>query len=262
VSASPTPTPVAQKVERRLRAPNLTSQMNSLIEAVRENPFSEQTIEQGYSKDKKVIAEQQITSINRWGMWVAFDSYSDGRNLYEADFGVDYRITPHWLIGADARLGVLNRGSEGLALAQGGLYTAFYEKGWYAVAGGLFGPNEGTAYTEVGYDFHAGPLIFGPVANVQYDDDTVNNGFGRGQLFESRFGGRFEYIGWPVYPFVQVMYQNQTIDEEPQRRNAVWAGAGLAWPISPTLSIYGGYSFEGNSNYQINQGILGIRFQF
>lgn len=223
----------------------------------------------GYTKDKegkKQVVEQAPAEqpYNRWGLWAGFNAYSDGRNLYEADFGIDYRLDRHWLIGADARIGWLNRGhgATGPSLTQGGIYTAFYERGWYGVAGGLLGPNQGTVYGATGYDFHFDNWIVGPAVNVQWDDDTVDQGFGRGQLFQARAGGRIAYVGYSVIPWLQVMYQNDSLDVFPHRQNAVWAGAGLAIPINQHWSIYGGYSIEANDRYQINQANLAVRFGF
>lgn len=247
----------------RLAPANLSLAIVNLEEAARSDASYLLSQTEGLWKDgKQITMPELIRAIRRWGVWAGFNAYSDGRNLYYADLGIDYRIRPHWLIGADARLGSVDRGNSGISLAQGGVYTAFYERGWYGAAGTLLGPNQYTLYTGAGYDFHAGNWLFGPAVNLQWDDATVDNGFGRGQLFQTRAGGRVAYIGWPVSPWGQLMYQNATIDPFPHRENAVWFGTGLALPLPDGLSLYGGYSFEGNGNYQINQANLGLRLQF
>lgn len=225
-------------------------------------PVQTSVTETSYSKDGKTISvPSEVRTLERWGLWSSFDSYSDGQNLYQASTGIDYRILRHWLIGASARFGVLNRG-QGLALAQGGVYTAVYEKGWWGVAGTLLGANQYTLYSGGGYDWHLGNWLLGPVINWQWDDDTKNTGFGLGHVEQVRAGGRLALVCGRFSPELQVMWQGQYGEQDPLRDNAIWAGAGLWYALSDSWALFGGYSFEGNSNYQINQGTLSVRWQF
>jgi hypothetical protein len=209
--------------------------------------------------------ENHITQ--RWGVWASLSYYGSdflGRGLpgyYQGVFGIDYRVAPHWLVGLSSRIGYID-GRSGLAATQGGVYTAFVEKGFYGVAGGLFGPNQYTLFSEAGYDWHFGNLLVGPVANIQWDDETVNNGFGVGEVVQPRIGGRIAYNAGLIQPTLQVMWQGQFNDNVPQRANSIWIGAGLNVILTRNVILFMGYSFEGNSYYQINQANLGARVQF
>jgi hypothetical protein len=223
--------------------------------------------EGGYSKDGKQIITPnptEVHSLDRWGMWGGFDYFGDGHNLYQGSFGIDYRVAPHWIVGADMRLGYVN-GHSGLSVAQGGLYTAFYQNHWWGVAGTLLGPNEYTLYGGAGYDFRAGDFIFGPVVVGQFDDVTVDEGFGRGNVEQVRVGGRVAYIRGRVQPWCQLMFQRQfstSDNNDPIRQNGVWAGAGANFIVSPKWTIYAGWDIEANGDFQINQGTIGARYQF
>lgn len=221
---------------------------------------------EGLSKEGKAIPPTPLSveqrTMQRWGIWGGFDYFGNGRNLYQGSFGFDYRVLPHWIVGADMRLGYVNA-NAGLSVAQGGLYTAFYEKGFWGVLGGLAGPNLYTIYIGTGYDFRFGSLVIGPVGNFQWDDATFNQGLGRGQVEQARVGGRIGYTAYRIQPWAQVMWQYQTgSNNDPLRRSAAWAGVGVNVLLSQSLTLWAGYAFEGNGSYQLNQGDIGLRYQF
>jgi hypothetical protein len=212
----------------------------------------------GYSKNgKEIYGPQEVHVPQKWGVWLSGTGYMNSRNIAQVSFGIDYRLAPHWLVGALATYWQ-DRGG----FAQGGGYTAFYEKGFYGVGGFLLGVNSYTLFASTGYDFRVGRFGFGPIESIQWDDQTVNSSFGRGQLFQNRLGARAFYLFNRFSPEVQVQWQNQTQDADPLRRNAVYAEAGLSYLINVRTSIYGAYSIEANSNYQINQVDLGLRIGF
>jgi Autotransporter beta-domain len=252
---------------------NLTTQMNQLRDfAMMDAPVTTQT-QYDYPADGKAVADKvvqypvEVRTLQRWGIWASLSYYHTnflGRGVpgYEQGvFGVDYRLSPHWVAGLSTRLGYINARS-GLAVTQGGAYTAFYQNGFYGVAGGFLGPNQYTLFSEAGYDWRFGVFRVGPVANIQWDDETVNNGFGIGDVIQPRVGGRIAYNIGPIQPTLQVMWQGQFNDNAPQRANAAWIGAGLNVALTRNVTLFINYSFEGNSNYQTNQANLGARVQF
>lgn len=216
---------------------------------------------EGYSKDGKPVVvnnpalEQRI--VQRWGVWANASGYFNGRNIAEGTIGMDYRIQPHWLVGAFGSYWYNNRG-----FAQGGVYTALYENHFWGVLGGRFGANDYTGFGSAGYDFVFRDWLIGPVLSLQYDNAPVDMGFGKGNLFQTRVGGRVAYSHGRFRPEVQVMYENQALDSDPDRGSSIWAGVGASYLLSNNWNLFGGYSFEGNSGFQINEVNLGLRYQF
>lgn len=270
----PSPTPVAKVY---LHPVNQTMAINELRDFAMANGAESTVIapenqsytkeHTAFSKDGKDIAPRSVEQriIQRWGIWSSFDYFGNGKNLYQGSAGIDYRIAPHWLIGASGRVGYLS-GHAGVSLYQGGLYTAFYSNGLWGVAGGLAGPSQYTVYAGLGYDFRFGNFVAGPVVNGQWDDVTSSQyGFGRGNVEQVRVGGRIGYVAGRLQPWAQVMYQRQESsnnNNDPLRENALWAGAGVNFILSERWMLWAGYAFEGNENYQLNQGTLGVRCQF
>jgi hypothetical protein len=244
--------------------------INDLRAFAAQNALETTTIvpQEGYSKEngKRIVASTPYESraIQRWGIWGGFDYFGNGRNLYQGSLGIDYRVAPHWIVGASMRLGYVNQ-HAGISLYQGGVYTAFYAGHFWGVAGTLLGPNEYTLYAGAGYDCHVGDFVIGPVANFQWDDSTFENGFGRGNVEQVRVGARVAYTRYRLAPWIQIMYQRQfsaSNNNDPRRENAIWAGVGLSYQINDSWSIYGGYSIETSGAYELNQGEIGIRTQF
>jgi len=141
---------------------------------------------------------------NRWGVWVT--GYGDFVNVEDAgsvkgyDFtiggmslGVDYRLTPHFVVGA---MGGYSHGWTDLTpsgsidddTGWGGVYTGYFNHGFYtdgAVYGGgytfqsrratFLGTASGNSgggvlstYLVSGYDFRLGHLSIGPLLGFQY----------------------------------------------------------------------------------------------
>ncbi len=213
-----------------------------------------------YSKDGKTIVESEETNIlGRWGVWASADGFlGGGHNTGGDTIGFDYRVRAHWLIGAYGSYWYNTRSSFG-----GGIYTAFYARRWWGVLGGQFATNDYTGFASSGYDFQAGPWLFGPVLSIQFDSVPVDTGFGQGNLFQTRAGGRLAYTGWHRFrPEIQVMYENQAINNDPNRSSNIWVSIGGQYQLSERMSLFGFYSFDGNTRYEISQVNLGIRCQF
>jgi hypothetical protein len=252
----------------------MTMQINALRDFAFASPSQQTTAVSdpgtmiGYSKDGKTVVDGKAgkfivdqPGFQRWGVWAAADYYGDGRNVGTGNLGIDYRITEHWLVGINGRMGWIDR-HAGIGIAQGGAYTAFYaSSGFWVVVGGLAGPHQYTVYTGSGQDWRIGNFLIGPVANYQWDDATVDTGLGEGQLSQFRAGGRVALLG-RLSPWIQIMYQRQIGDLVDDHGNAIWAGFGLQYQINDRWSVWSGYAFEGNTSYQLNQVTLGVRTGF
>ena len=154
-------------------------------------------------------------------------------NTESVEIGVDYTITPNFLIGVDAGYGHTdvtlddNGSSATVDSYSPGLYASYADGGWYANAMGNYvhnaytqarsisflsqtansAPegNEGVADLDGGYDFHAGALTYGPLAGLQYTHLTVDGYSESGSVADlsvnddqsdslrSRLGGRLSY---------------------------------------------------------------------
>jgi outer membrane autotransporter protein len=119
--------------------------------------------------------------------------------------GADYRVTPHFIVGAmfgyghtDATLDTLGSTASADTYSPG-IYASYSQGGWYANALGTYGFSsydetrkvaigafKGTAQgspggdqivgnLDGGYDFHRGPWTFGPTAGIQYVHLDVNS---------------------------------------------------------------------------------------
>jgi fibronectin-binding autotransporter adhesin len=116
--------------------------------------------------------------------------------------GVDYRITPDFLVGLTGGYGhtdatLDNNGSSATVDSYSpGLYASYADKGWYANLSGSYvfnnytqdrligflgqtahsAPhgNEGVANLDGGYDFRHGAWTFGPLAGLQYTHLSVD----------------------------------------------------------------------------------------
>ena len=217
----------------------------------------------GLSKEGKALAgkapppEPEIY-LPKWGLWADGGGYADGRAVGTGSLGIDYRIAPNWLVGVYGQVYGARRFS-----GQGGLYTTFWRNGFYGALSGGAGPNLYTVTGQVGYAFPFCGTLTGPVYAFQYDNiRSTDFGFGLGALFQNRVGWWLAYPWGRIMPQVQAMWQYSSVDEDPVRRNAAWLGAGVAFGLTDTWSAYSWYDFEGNSNYQISQWSLGLRYSF
>lgn len=233
--------------------------MNELRDFAEQDTTTTETVDAGYSKDGKqiVMNTATVTDIRRWGLWFDATGYSNSRNVGEGSLGIDYRIAPHLILGAYASFWHNQRG-----FGSGGAYAAFYERGWYAVLGGQFSENWYTGYFSAGYDFKFGNWLIGPVVSGQFDAVPVELGFGRGNLWQSRAGGRVAYRAGRLIPEVQVMYENQVLNPGIGRQNAIWFSAGVSYQISDRWNLFGYYSLDANESFQENQVDAGVRVSF
>jgi uncharacterized protein YhjY with autotransporter beta-barrel domain len=163
-------------------------------------------------KDTKSVAGPEYT--NPFSLFVRGNVIL-GQGLSQADVGhfddntesvtvgVDYRITPHILVGLTAAYGhtdvTLDSTTGSSATVDSyspGFYASYADKGWYANLTGDYvhnaytqqrnisflgetansAPegNEGVANIDGGYDFHHGALTFGPLAGLQYTHLSVD----------------------------------------------------------------------------------------
>jgi autotransporter-associated beta strand protein len=178
-------------------------------------------------KDTKSISSATMT--NRWNFFISGDvvlgqDFSDAASS-EAhqdtttgamQLGVDYAITPHFMVGAlfgyghtDADLDEISSNAS-VDTYSPGVYASYSNQGWYANALGSYGfsnysqqrnvnigPLNGSAYSnpdgdqivgnlDGGYDFHHGAWTFGPTDGLQYvhlDVDSYNEtGLAAGNL--------------------------------------------------------------------------------
>ncbi len=154
-------------------------------------------------------------------------------NTESVVLGIDYRFTPHFLVGLKTAYGhtdvtLDNAGSSATVDSYSpGIYASYADHGWYANFVGDYlhnaytqdrvisflgqsansAPegNEGVADLDGGYDFHHGALAFGPVAGLQYTHLTVDGYQENGSVADlqvneqqsdslrSRLGGRISY---------------------------------------------------------------------
>jgi hypothetical protein len=227
-----------------------------------QDAFATSTTTESFTKDGKTVEmPTEIRSLERWGIWGSVGGYFDHTSIGTGALGIDYRIMPHWLAGVYGQINGDNSHNSH-TWGQGGLYTAFFEKGWYASVSGLLGPNSYSVFGSTGYAFEPGNWLTGPVYSIQWDRVPSNLGFGRGTLLQNRFGW---WLARPIgrfTPQLQAMYQLATQDQFPGEQNAAWIGAGFSYTINDRWSAFGFYNFEGNDRYQANQFDLGLRTQF
>jgi uncharacterized protein YhjY with autotransporter beta-barrel domain len=185
------------------------------------------------------------TSSHPWNVYVAgsvvLGQGSSSANVPHFDntsssvvLGVDYRITPHFLVGLTAGYGhtdatLDDAGSSATVDSySAGLYASYADQGWYADLSGDYvhnvytqdrvigflgqtahsapDGNEGVANLDGGYDFHRGLLTFGPLAGVQYTHLSVDGYNESGSVADlsvnredsdslrSRLGGRISSV--------------------------------------------------------------------
>jgi outer membrane autotransporter protein len=169
-------------------------------------------------KDMKQTTTAEQPDGNRWNAFVSGNvilaqDFSDAftgtghqdLTTEAAQIGVDYRLTPNFLVGAmfgyghtDANLDDLGS-SATVDTYSPALYASFAKDGWYANALGSYGFSDYTQSRNVsigafggtanssptgdqivgnldgGYDFHHGGWTFGPTAGVQYVHLDVNS---------------------------------------------------------------------------------------
>jgi T5SS/PEP-CTERM-associated repeat protein/autotransporter-associated beta strand protein len=161
--------------------------------------------------DMKNTSVTQVDDTHRWNAFISGDAilaqdFSDpGASQAHADtttgamqLGVDYRVTPHFLVGAMFGYGHTDADLDNIGSTASvdtyspALYAAYAQNGWYANALGSYGFSEydqdrnvnigalnGTAHSsptgdqivgnlDGGYDFHRGAWTFGPTLGVQY----------------------------------------------------------------------------------------------
>jgi outer membrane autotransporter protein len=162
---------------------------------------------EGYSKDGKQVVQTPTyaptVKENKWGIWIVGTGYfgsfngTDDRSDFttgEVTLGLDYRLTPHWLVGVLGSYagthGNFEHGDFDVQSGRGGLYTSWFGDRFYlnaAVLGGYSsysttrdsnsGATQGanfTGYIGTGYDFRKGNLTFGPAVSLQYDNIGID----------------------------------------------------------------------------------------
>jgi T5SS/PEP-CTERM-associated repeat protein/autotransporter-associated beta strand protein len=164
--------------------------------------------------DKEVLAPGPV---NLWNVYVSgnvilgqgFSNPTAGLSYSSSTtgavgVGADYKITPHWLVGAAFDYGHTNAtldtigSNASVNTYSPAVYTSYGDKGWYVnglasygfanytqnrnVAIGAFtgtatsSPGGGQVVGDIdgGYDFHRGPWTFGPTLGLDYTHLTVD----------------------------------------------------------------------------------------
>jgi fibronectin-binding autotransporter adhesin len=168
-------------------------------------------------KDSKNASGQAAADANRWNIFVSGDAvlaqdFSDPSSSEAHEdtttgamqLGVDYAITPHFLVGALFGYGHTDADTDNIGSTASvdtyspGVYASFSDHGWYANALGSYGFSDYTQHRNIdlpgiggtarsnpdgdqivgnldgGYDFHSGAWTFGPTAGIQYVHLEVN----------------------------------------------------------------------------------------
>jgi hypothetical protein len=175
-------------------------------------------------------------------------TFTPNENIVCINAGVDYRLMPKWVMGLLGNW-TMGRHISGSAM-QGGLYTAFSQGGFYALASEIYHqePETYITFAQAGYIVKLGPLFGGPFYSAQYG---TKHG-----IFENQVGG---WLNWPLgrfSPEVQVIWENNQKPFISTRRDFLWAGGTLNYEIRQGLFLSLGYNFEGNGQVH-NHGITG-----
>jgi uncharacterized protein with beta-barrel porin domain len=243
----------------------------------------------GYSKDGKQVETKQPVAPapelkeKRWDVWAVgtglfghYDNFHD--NHYSAGqftVGLDYRVTPHWLVGVVSdytyTAGSWNGRNFTAYTFRGGLYTSFWKGGWYVTLAGLVGTTDydaqgstngfdATAYAGTGYAWRFGSFEVGPWASIEYD---YADGFIPLRELYTRVGGRAAWHAGRWAPYVQVGWQHEYLDTWTGiDRNAAWGSAGVSYRINDSWSVFTDYSAEVGGDYWVQQIDLGAGFSF
>jgi len=240
---------------------------------------------EGYTKDGKqaVVPSAPVVQRKRWDVWVVgtglfghYDNFND--NHYSAGqftIGLDYRVTPHWLVGVLGDYTYTSGSWSGQHFSantfRGGLYTSFWKGGWYGTLAGLAGGTaydahgttngfDGTAYAGTGYAWRFGSLEAGPWASIEYD---YADGFVPLRELFTRVGGRVAWHAGKWTPYVQVGWQHEYLDTWTGiDRNAAWGSVGVAYRINDSFVVFTNYSGEVGGDYWVQQIDIGAGYSW
>jgi uncharacterized protein with beta-barrel porin domain len=241
---------------------------------------------EGYSKDGKQTVAQSEPPLQtkRWDVWAVgtglfghYDSSFNNQRYSAGQFtiGLDYRVTPHWLVGIIGDYtyasGTWNGQDFNANTFRGGLYTSFWYGGWYGTVAGLVGTTayntagttngvDWTAYAGTGYAWRFGQFEIGPWASIEY-----NNAQGFAPLNEvaTRLGGRVAYRAGRWTPYLQLAWQHNFWDTWTGiDRNALWGSVGTAYRVTDSFWVFADYGGQVGGNYWVQQVDLGAGFSW
>jgi uncharacterized protein with beta-barrel porin domain len=240
---------------------------------------------EGYSKDgKQEVAPSSAPAalVKRWDVWAVgtglfghYDPHDQHYGAGQFTIGIDYRVTPHWLVGALTSYtytsGTFNGQNFNANTFRGGLYTSYWNKGWYVTAAGLVGGTayhagdsadgvDWTAYAGAGYAWRFGWWEIGPWASIEYDNAQ---GFTPLNELATRVGGRAAFRLGAWTPYVQVAWQHNFWDDWTGiSRNAAWGSAGVSYRINNSWWVFTDYAGQVGGNYWTQQVDLGVGFSW
>lgn len=219
----------------------------------------------------------------RWDVWAVgtglfghYDNFGDGHySAGQFSIGLDYRVTPHWLVGVIAdytyTTGTWDGRNFNANTFRGGLYTSVWKGGWYGTLAGLIGTTDYhviggtsgmdyTGYAGTGYAWRFGSFEIGPWAGLEYD---YADGFRPLRELASRIGVRAAFHAGKWTPYVQIGWQHEYLDDWTGiDRNSAWGSTGVAYRINDAFSVFADYSGWVGPNDWVQQVDVGARFSW
>jgi uncharacterized protein with beta-barrel porin domain len=242
----------------------------------------------GFGKDGKEVVSKEpvapaVQAQKRWDVWAVgtglFGHYDDFHDLHygaaQLTLGLDYRVRPHWLVGVVTDYTYTSGRWNGQHFSantfRGGLYTSFWNGGWYLTLAGLLGTTiydvdgtttgfDATGYIGGGYAWRFGSFEIGPWASLEYD---YADGFIPLRELASRVGGRAAWHAGRWTPYIQLAWQHEYLDTWTGiDRNAAWGSVGVSYRVNDSWHVFTDYAGQVGGDYWVQQVDLGAGFSW